>query len=394
LNYLYQIGDKTGNMKVIGAWVLACLIILQAEAQENAAPSIHLICYFPSEDAILKMQKIKILRSGDASYFEVNGFANGYAGLQQTPDLSFGTPNILIYSLWDPDTKRGVNAKVEYTHSSTQKSRFGGEGDGWKTINSYRWKKNRWYNLVNRAWKSHGRLFIGIFVLDIATQKWFHSATLSIPDPGKYLTARNDAFMENWDGANPLWDGSIVRKALFKDCWILNDSCIWEKNTKATFRANGSQDIKRDGKYHNRFNAYLDTSEDAYCMQHGGNTRPSAAFNHGRTIDLPLVVNPEIAPSLTKVMIRSMAISTGRGKVKVSWTVDNSKSPPLSAKLEIVNASGNTLATMEDTVPQRRNFTLHTVLAKGKYVARLSAMDIFNQWSSPLGMTFFVGKAD
>jgi len=93
-------------------------------------------------------------------------------------------------------------------------------------------------------------------------------------------------------------------------------------------------------------------------------------------------------------VIRSMAISTGRGKVKVSWTVDNSKSPPLSAKLEIVNASGNTLASIEDTVPQRRNFTLHTVLAKGKYVARLSAMDIFNQWSAPLGKTFFVGKAD
>jgi hypothetical protein len=58
--------------------------------QENAAPSMHLTYYFPSADAVLKMQKIKIVQSANASYFEVNWFTAGYTGLQQTPDASFG----------------------------------------------------------------------------------------------------------------------------------------------------------------------------------------------------------------------------------------------------------------------------------------------------------------
>lgn len=77
-------------------------------AQENAAPSIHMSYFFPSVDAILKMQKIKIVQSAYASYFEVNWFTNGYAGLQQTPDVSYGNSNILISSLWDANTLAGI----------------------------------------------------------------------------------------------------------------------------------------------------------------------------------------------------------------------------------------------------------------------------------------------
>jgi hypothetical protein len=69
-----------------------CLAISPVEAQENAAPSMHLVYDFPSQDAVLKMQKIKIVQSANASYFEVNAFTDGYAGLQQTSDGSYGNP--------------------------------------------------------------------------------------------------------------------------------------------------------------------------------------------------------------------------------------------------------------------------------------------------------------
>jgi hypothetical protein len=158
-------------------------------AQENAAPSIHLSYYFNSSDATLKMQKIKIVQSAYASYFEVNWFTNGYTGLQQTPDTRYGKPNILISSLWDANTSGGIFSTVDYNDPKTIKSRFGGEGDGWKTIHPYDWKLDRWYNLVNRAWRLNGRLYIGTFINDLSTGKWFHTATLSIPFPQKYLNS-------------------------------------------------------------------------------------------------------------------------------------------------------------------------------------------------------------
>jgi len=380
-------------MRIFTRIPVALLIILawagSATGQENAAPSMHLSYYFPSSDAVLKMQKIKIVQSAYASYFEVNWFTNGYAGLQQTPDTRYGKSNILISSLWDPNTAAGIYSYVDYNDPTTVKSRFGGEGDGWKTINPYDWKLNNWYNIVQRAWKSDGILFIATFINDVSTGKWFHSATISIPYPQKYLNSYNDAFLENWDGTNSAWNGSFIRKAFFKDCWNLNTGRSWEKNTRAVCSVNNSDaDIRRNGIYHNAFNAWFDTTEDAYCMQHGGNTIPSTAFNGGRTLNLPAQTNQGRTPTLTTGTITSLTATYDSGTTEINWTVDNLKSPQLSAKLEISNSLGMIIQTLQDTIPQRRNFTIDSELIPGEYTARLTIRDIFNQLSVPVTQNF------
>jgi hypothetical protein len=362
-----------------------------AIGQENAAPSIHLTYHFPSNDAMLKMQKIKITQSAYTSYFEVNWFTNGYTGLQQTPDGSYGNPNLLISSLWDPNTAGNVHSKVDYHDLSTSKSRFGGEGDGWKTINPYKWSLNTWYNIVNRAWKAEGRLFIGTFINDLSTGKWLHTATFSIPDPGKYLTGHNDAFLENWDGTNASWDGRFIRKAFFKDCWNLNLDGKWEKNTGATFSANNSTgDIHRNGSYHRSFNAYFDNAEDAYYMEHGGNSTPSAAFNNGRKLKLPAQTNQGEVPALTPLVIKSLTVSHKGRKTKIDWIIDEFKAPQLSLKIEILNAQGTIIETFQDTLPQRRSYESNVVLKKGNYTACITVTDIFNQQSQPSKAEFTV----
>lgn len=355
------------------------------KGQENAAPSMHLQYDFPSSDAILKMQKIKIVQSAYASFFEVNWFTNGYVGLQKTPDNSYGNPNILISSLWDPNTVGGTFSVVDYIDETTVKSRFGGEGDGWKTINPYNWSVNNWYNLVIRAWMLNDRLFIGTFINDESTSKWVHTATLSIPFTGTYLTARNDSFFENWDGTNSAWNGAFKRKAFFKDCWNLNLNGIWEKNTSAFFSANNSAgDIQRDGVYHNNFNAYFDTNENAYFLQHGGNTIPSAAFNGGRILNLPTQSNQGTHPSLTTVTIKSITAIYNGDIIYINWETDDLKSPQLSVKIEILDAHGNVVNAYQDTLPQLRNYSAKIALSSGIYKARVSLIDIFNQPSTAL----------
>jgi len=379
-------------LKPILLFNLLCMIS-SCMAQENAAPSIHLYYFFPSADAILKMQKVKIVQSVNTSYFEINSFTLGYAGLQQTPDKSFGNPNILISSLWDPNTNGGIRSSVDYNHSTTFKSRFGGEGDGWKTINPYAWQLNTWYNIVNRAWKLGGRLYVGTFINNTSTGKWFHSATLSMPDPGKYLGENNDAFLENWNGGDKSYNGSFIRKAFFKDCWNMNINGTWEKNTTAGFSANDSQaDIKRNGIYHNSFNAYYDILEDAYCMQHGGNTTPSAAFNGARTIMLPAQNNQGNIPTLSVAKIISVNASYKKGKVNVNWQVDEFKSPQLTIKIEILDTSGKIIEMQESTIPEMRNCAIHSNLSNGNYDARLTVTDIFDQKSQPMSVSFAVSN--
>lgn len=371
--------------------LLFAICILKVYGQENAAPSMHLSHNFSASDAILKMQKIKIVQSANASFFEINWFTNGYAGLQQTPDNSYGKSNILLSSLWDANTAGGVYSIVEYYDEATFTSRFGGEGDGWKTINPYNWSINTWYNLVNRAWVANNRLFIATFIKDLSTNNWLHTATLSIPFTGVYLASYNNAFLENWDGTNSQWNGSFVRKAFFKDSWKLNAKGNWEKNTNATVSVNNSQaDIQRNGIYHDSFNAGYDENENAYFMQHGGSTTLSGNFNGGRTLNLPAQTNQGTIPSLTIGTILSVefAHNPNNNSSNIGWLIDNTKSPQLSYKVEILNEFNAVILTVQDTKPQQRNHSF--TLTPGNYQARITIVDIFNQNSTPVSLGFNV----
>lgn len=351
-------------------------------AGENAAPSQHLYFSFPS-DAILKMQKIKITRTADKEYFSVNNFSGGYNGLQQTPDKSFGTPNILIASLWDPNTAGKIYSRVAYTGAGTVSSRFGGEGDGYKTINPYKWVKDTWYNIAVRAWKLNGELFIGTFIQNLSTGNWFHTSTLAIPERTTFLGSGNDAFLENWDGTNAADDGRFERKAFFKDCWNLNTSNQWEKHSSRSFSANAN-DAGRNGIYDRSFNAGYDATEDAYFMEHGGNVKPAAAFGTGRTLALPLQTNQGDAPVLTGSAVYGVTAKLSGGNVTVEWKVTANLSPQFSSKVEVLSASGTVVQTVNELLPEKRKAVISIAAGSGSLKARVTITDIFNGVSAPV----------
>jgi hypothetical protein len=349
---------------------------------ENAAPSEHIYFSFPS-DAIVKLHKVKITQSANAEYFSVHNFLGGYAGLQQTPDNSFGTPNILLSSLWDPNTGGGVFSEVAYIGSGTTSSRFGGEGDGYKTINSYKWALNTWYNIALRAWKLNGKLYIGTFIQNQSTGIWFHTSTLAIPERTTFLGAGNDAFLENWTGSNTAYDGSYIRKAFFKDCWNLSTTNIWEKHTSRDFSANAGDEV-RNGIYDRAFNSGYDATEDAYFMEHGGNVQPNAGFGTGRTLALPVQANQGTAPNLTIAQIQSATATRSGNAVTITWTNNQTKSPQFSSKVELLDPSGSVVSTVSEVLPQKRSATITSTFGTGTYSVRITITDIFNQSSTPL----------
>jgi hypothetical protein len=355
---------------------------------ENAAPSEHIFFYFPS-DAIARVHKIKIVRSANAEYFSVHNFTGGYDGLQQTPDKDFGTSNILIASLWDPNTAGKVFSKIAYAGPKTFTSRFGGEGDGWKTINPYRWKLNNWYNIAVRTWKNKGELFVATFIQDMSTGLWLHTSTLAQVDREGFLGKRDDAFLENWDGTNADCDGRYIRKALFKDCWSLTADNKWEKHTSRFFNANGN-DKRRNGKYDLSFDAGYEPAEDAYYMQHGGETQPNKAFGDGRRFDLPVQAQQGETPKLSIGATSKITASYSAGSTLIRWIVNATKSPQLSSKVEIVNDTGKILQVVEEILPQKRSVLIMRVLPTGKYRARVTVTDIFNQTGTIAERDFLV----
>lgn len=365
---------------------------LAAAAGENAAPSQHIFFNFAS-DAIVKIHKMKITQSANAEYFSVHNFAGGYAGLQQTPDQSFGTPNILISSLWDPNTAGNVLAEVAYTGPQTISSRFGGEGDGYKTINPYQWTLNTWYNTALRAWKLNGKLYIGTFIQNLTTGVWFHTATLAMPERTTFLGAGNDAFLENWTGSDPNYDGRFVRKAFFKDCWNLSTANVWEKHSSRVFSANAG-DAGRNGIYDRAFNSGYDATEDAYFMEHGGTIQPSAAFGAGRTLNLPAQTNQGTAPVLTVGEVQSAAATTDGSTVTVNWAINPIKSPQFSSKIELLDASGRVLGSVNEVLPQKRSATISNNMCScvpSVVSVRVTITDIFNQQSAPVSATVTEG---
>ena len=350
----------------------------------NAAPSEYITFSFPS-DAIVKLHKIKITQSANTEYFSVINFAGGYAGLQQTPDNTWGTPNILISSLWDPNTASKIYSRVAYTGAGTTTSRFGGEGDGYKTINPYKWALNTWYNIALRAWKLNGELFIGTFIQNMSTGAWFHTSTLAMPERTTFLGSGTPTFIENWVGDNPAYDGSFVRKAFFKDCWNLNINNNWEKHTSRLFSANDGDQV-RNGKYDLAFNSGYNANEDAYFMEHGGNVQRNAGFQGTRKLALPAQTNQGTAPTLSTGQIQSVSATytSSSNSVVVTWVNNATKSPQFSSTVELLDPSGIVISTKTEVLPQKRSATFSTALGSGNYTARVTITDIFNQVSSPV----------
>jgi len=354
-----------------------------ALADAGAAPSMHLVYNF-NADGFVRMQKVKITQTGTEEYFETTSFKGGYCGLQQVSS----TARQFIFSIWDPNTAGGVYAQLAYKDATTTYSRFGGEGDGAKTTNPYNWQLNTWYNVVHRGWRNGSNLYIATFIQDVSSGNWFHTATIYAPYTG-YVGDYNDTFLENW-----VQSGSTVRKAYFKDCWNMNLSNVWIKPTAVNCSVNDSQaDRDRNGIYHNRFDAGYDATQNAYFMAHGGSTTPSSVFNGGRTATLPLQQDQGTAPVLTTGAVSSVAASYANNVTNVSWTTNTTRSPQFISKVEIVNASGTVVASVYDTLPQKRAVAINQSLANGTYKAKVTITDIFNQVATPVENTFVVSNS-
>ncbi|MGY0040889.1 hypothetical protein [Pedobacter sp. NJ-S-72] len=112
-------------------------------------------------------------------------------------------------------------------------------------------------------------------------------------------------------------------------------------------------------------------------MEHGGSVKPSAAFGTGRTLALPVQTNQGDQPVLTVGSVYGVTAKYSAGAVTVDWKVTANLSPQFSSKVEILNASGSVVQTINEILPEKRKAIINIALGSGQNTARVTIYRYF-----------------
>jgi hypothetical protein len=177
--------------------------------------------------------------------------AGGYTGIQ---DLD-GNKHPMIFSIWD--TSKTLQAKaIDRDDPRAQLTRFGGEGEGAKTMLDNNWGIGKTYHyfVIKRQDANGNNTLASAYFFDDQQDKWVYEATISSPNNGensvKGFGGMLNSFVENYGGQLPnaarlalyrLWVGNspadltCVTQASGKGSWgVLNDSFFIGSGDPAT----------------------------------------------------------------------------------------------------------------------------------------------------------------
>jgi hypothetical protein len=328
------------------------------------------------------MCQVNVPYTTNNTYYEVLGFGSnsadgsGYAGIQSTAK---GTN--FIYALWDTQNQQPIKSVYSYPNSTVEN--FGGEGTGMHILNfSIGWTANDWINIVSRNWNYLGHTYYGYWVFNVNRNTWYHLITFDYPTPNLTFGGYNTAFIEDWLG-----DLQYGRAMNLKEGWNRDA-------TKKTWKAwtKGSFDHNNPDPYKKAYDWGIDG--DHFFMNTGGSYKPSSTQT-----GFTLPSSSGSAPVLTVGQLKSTTIkyADATKQLNISWITDNTKSPQYSYTVEVFdnpNFIGTPVLTKKDITPHLRALTLSTAkLANGKYYARTSITDIFDQKSNEITDPFTVGPA-
>lgn len=155
--------------------------------------------------------------------------AGGYTGIQ---DL--GAKHAMIFSIWDTSAEMHTVA-VDQGDPRTELSRFGGEGEGGKSMLAYNWRLGQTYRyfVFKRQDEEHKCTLASTFFYDDELGRWVYEATIASPDNGdkciKGFGGMMNAFLENFGGQ----DKDVPRLAAYR-LWVGttpdNLTCVTEAN--------------------------------------------------------------------------------------------------------------------------------------------------------------------
>lgn len=207
----------------------------------------------------------------NSSYFMMNGFAEGYMGIQ----LTSSGEHTILFSVWSPyntdnpeDIPEEKRVKLLRKGKNVTVGEFGHEGSGGQSWLNYEWRIGTVYKALVQV-KPDGKgstIYTAYFYAD---NEWKLIASFLRPDTDTWYKGAH-SFLENFDPINTIYSRSV----LFRNQWVRLASGEWREITDAQFTCDntGSQGLRHD------YSGYVDDENCGFILKSFGFTNDHTEY--------------------------------------------------------------------------------------------------------------------
>lgn len=196
----------------------------------------------------------------NSSYFMMNGFGEGYMGIQVDGK---GNPKIL-FSVWSPyntdnpgDIPENMRIKLLRKGKNVTVGEFGAEGSGGQSWLNYNWKPGIVYKALVGV-RPDGAGSTDYTAYFYADDEWKLIASFRRPETNKHYTGAY-SFLENFDPKNSI----NTRAGRYGNQWARTVAGEWKEVTEARFSYDGTAEVgMRSDVY-----GYVDEETNMFVLQ-------------------------------------------------------------------------------------------------------------------------------
>lgn len=224
-------------------------------------PSVHLNYPMPEETIEWLYNEVTVPEGKDitGSYFMVNGFGEGYFGMQRNSQ----TESRVLFSVWSPfDTQDpqsipdSLKIRLLKRGEGVHIGEFGNEGSGGQSFLRYNWKEGKTYRFLTQIHPDgDGNTIYTAYFYATDEQRWRLIASFLRPQTHVWYTHAH-SFLENFIPEQ----GYLTREVFFGNQWFRTSEGRWKEGTEArfSFDATARAGVRFDygggyDKEHNRF---------------------------------------------------------------------------------------------------------------------------------------------
>jgi hypothetical protein len=217
-------------------------------------PSVHLSYEVPEDVGNIEYfyNEVTVPEGEDVigSYFMVNGFAEGYCGIQ----VNSADERRILFSVWSPfvtdkpdEIPEEAQVQLLAKGEDVITKEFGGEGSGGQSFLRYPWKAGLTYRFLTRVHPDDNRQGATVYTtwfFEPGRNKWRFIASFSRPQKVTWYK-RPHSFLENFIPSQ----GHLARKVEFGNQWVVTNQGKWTELTLAKFTYDATAKANRRADY-------------------------------------------------------------------------------------------------------------------------------------------------
>lgn len=209
--------------------------------------------------------EVQVDKAVNTSYYMMNGFEQGYMGIQQVADGS----HKVLFSVWsDASDVDGTRPTIERQGVDITFNKFDNEGSGRSCWMNFDWKEGQTYKaLVKITPNSDNTTTFTAYFFN--GSEWKLMAALKRPKTSVHYTSPY-SFLENFDPTNSIYE----RQVLFKNQWVRTVGGEWKEVTGVTFSCDetGQKMLRYD------YSGYVDDVNHGFVLHDFGFNNEHTAY--------------------------------------------------------------------------------------------------------------------